>query len=77
MLEDCHARSDRVLPREVIEYCHAPTMYCLVLSPAMPPKPTRSSGHTDDSGELIALRIIELLNDDALGCKVEKSSVPM
>ena len=35
----------------------------------MPPKPTLSNSHTDDSGELLALRIIELLNDDAVVAK--------
>ena len=42
----------------------------------MTPKPTRSSGHTDDSGELIALRIIELLNDDAVVAKLKKAPYP-
>ena len=36
----------------------------------MPPKPTRSSSRTDDSGELLVLRVIELLNDDVVVAKL-------
>ena len=42
----------------------------------MPPKPTRSISHTDDSSELLALRIIELLNDDAVVAKLKKALYP-
>ena len=42
----------------------------------MPPKPTRSSSHTDDSGELLMLRIIQLLNDDTVVAKLKKALYP-
>ena len=44
----------------------------------MPSKPTRSSSHTDDSGEVLVLRTIELLNDDAVQvvAKLKKALYP-
>ena len=42
----------------------------------MPPKPTRSRSKTDGSGEVLALRIIELLNDDAVLAKMKKALYP-
>ena len=42
----------------------------------MPPKPIRSSSHTDDSGVVLALRIVELLNDDAVFAKLKKALYP-
>ena len=66
-----------VLPREVIEYCPSPITCCSVPSPAMMRKPTRSSSPTDESGEALALRIIELLNYDEVVVKLKKQSVPM
>ena len=38
--------------------------------------PTWSSSHTDDSGELLALRIIKLLNHDAVVAKLQKALYP-
>ena len=60
----------------MIWYCHAPTTCCCVLSPAIPREPTRSSSHTDGSWEVFALRIIELLNDDAVFAKLIKALYP-
>ena len=42
----------------------------------MPSKPTRISSHTDDSGEVLALRITGLLNDDAVVAKLNKALYP-
>ena len=42
----------------------------------MPSKPTRISSHADDSGEVLALRIIELLNDDAVVAKLNTALYP-
>ena len=42
----------------------------------MPPKPTWSSNHTGDAGEVLTLRIIKLLNGDAVVATLKKALYP-